>query len=95
MWELGEYARQAHVETGRWVQERGVELLFLLGEFATHVAQGATERGMDPSTIFIGKNQQELIHHLARSLKKGDWVLIKGSRMMKMEGIIEALKEKL
>ncbi len=95
MWELGEYAPQAHMDTGRLVQERGIELLFIMGEFAPYVAQGATEAGMNPKTIFIGKDHQELIYHLTRSLRKGDWVLIKGSRIMKMEGIIEDLREKL
>ncbi|MBW2039312.1 MAG: UDP-N-acetylmuramoyl-tripeptide--D-alanyl-D-alanine ligase [Deltaproteobacteria bacterium] len=95
MWELGEYAQQAHRETGSWVKGKGVELLFLLGEFAPYVAQGATEAGMDPKAIFIGKDHQDLSHHLARSLRDGDWVLIKGSRIMKMERVIEGLREKL
>ncbi|UCC66374.1 MAG: UDP-N-acetylmuramoyl-tripeptide--D-alanyl-D-alanine ligase [Deltaproteobacteria bacterium] len=95
MWELGAYAPQAHTEAGRLVKEKGVALLFLLGEFSRYVAQGATDAGMNPKAIFIGKDHQGLSHQLARSLKKGDCVLIKGSRIMKMEKVIEDLRNQL
>jgi len=93
MWELGDHAQQAHQELGRTAHERGVDLLFLLGQFAPHVAQGAEEAGMDPQAICIGKDHREVGLRLAHTLKKGDWVLIKGSRIMRMEEIIQELKE--
>jgi len=93
MAELGDYTQQAHREIGRWVKNRGVEFLFLVGEFAPYVVQGATEAGMDGKTIIVGKDHQELVHYLSRFLRRGDWVLIKGSRIMQMEKIIEGLKE--
>jgi UDP-N-acetylmuramoyl-tripeptide--D-alanyl-D-alanine ligase len=95
MWELGEQAPKAHIEIGRWVKEAGVKLLFLLGQFAPYVSQGALKAGMDPKTVFLGKDPRELIHLITPSLRMGDWVLIKGSRIMKMERIIEGLREKL
>jgi len=93
MWELGNYAQRAHQELGRTVRERGVDLLFLLGRFAPHVAQGAEEAGMDPRAIYREKDHHELSLRLARTVKKGDWVLIKGSRVMRMEKIIQELRE--
>ncbi len=95
MWELGDYAVQAHIEIGHRVKKAGVKVLFLLGKLAPFVAKGAMEAGMDPEAIFIGKDHREIGHHLSLSLKEGDWVLIKGSRIMKMEGIIETLRDKL
>jgi UDP-N-acetylmuramoyl-tripeptide--D-alanyl-D-alanine ligase len=95
MWELGEYAQQAHGELGRVVQERGVNLLFLLGQFAREVAQGAQEAGMDPQAIYLGKDHHDVSHLLARTVKRGDWVLIKGSRITKMEEIIKELRDAL
>ncbi|OGP54838.1 MAG: hypothetical protein A2Y65_03440 [Deltaproteobacteria bacterium RBG_13_52_11] len=95
MWELGEYARQAHRELGRVVKERGVNLLFLLGQFAREVAHGAQEAGMDPQAICLGKDHHEVSLLLARTVKKGDWVLVKGSRITKMEEIIKELREAL
>lgn len=95
MWELGDHAQGAHEELGRTVQEKGVDLLFLLGQFAPHVAQGAQEAGMDPRAITIGKDHREVSLRLAHTLKQGDWVLIKGSRIMRMENIIQELREML
>lgn len=93
MWELGNYAQQAHQELGRTVRERGVDLLFLLGRFAPHVAQGAQETGMDPRAIAIGKDHHDISLQLARTVKNGDWVLVKGSRIMRMEEIIQELRK--
>jgi len=95
MWELGEYAEQAHRDLGRAIQERGVNLLFLLGRFASQVAEGATEAGMNPQAICIGKDHHAVSLHLSGILKEGDWVLVKGSRIMKMEEIIKELRDAL
>ena len=93
MRELGKYARQAHREIGRQVKERGIDLLFFLGQFAPNVARGAQEAGMKPQAIHIAKDHHDVSLHLAQALRKGDWVLIKGSRIMKMEEIIKELRD--
>jgi UDP-N-acetylmuramoyl-tripeptide--D-alanyl-D-alanine ligase len=93
MWELGEYAAEAHQGLGRTVHERGIDLLFLLGRFASQVAQGSRQAGMDPRKISIGKDHHAVGLMLARTVKKGDWVLVKGSRIMQMEETIKELKE--
>jgi UDP-N-acetylmuramoyl-tripeptide--D-alanyl-D-alanine ligase len=95
MWELGEYALQAHRELGRSVKEQGIDFLFILGQFAPQVAQGAQEAGMKPDAVFIGKDHHEVSLHLARIVRPGDWVLIKGSRIMIMEKIIKELRDRL
>jgi len=92
MAELGTYAAQAHQDVGHWVAESAVDLLFLLGDCAPYVIKGATESGMPGSAITVEKDHRELSHHLAQSLQQGDWVLVKGSRKMKMEKVIEELR---
>jgi UDP-N-acetylmuramoyl-tripeptide--D-alanyl-D-alanine ligase len=91
MWELGEFAQQAHQELGRQVKEYGIDLLFLLGQFAPYVAHGAQEAGMAPEAVYIGEDHHAVSLRLARQLHKGDWVLVKGSRIMNMETIIREL----
>ena len=95
MWELGEFAQQAHQELGRQVKEYGIDLLFLLGQFAPHVAHGAREAGMPPEAICIGEDHHAVSIRLARQLHKGDWVLVKGSRIMNMETVIRGLGDAL
>jgi UDP-N-acetylmuramoyl-tripeptide--D-alanyl-D-alanine ligase len=95
MWELGTYAAEAHRELGRAVKDYGVDFLFLLGQFAPQVAEGARQGGMDPHNISIGKDHHAVGLMLAQTVKTGDWVLIKGSRIMRMEEIIRELKDAL
>lgn len=95
MCELGRYAGQAHLGLGRKAAEMGIDRLFLLGGFAEKVAQGARERGMSPEAIHIGKDHGELTALLATALKGVDkgWILVKGSRIMKMEEVIRQLRD--
>jgi UDP-N-acetylmuramoyl-tripeptide--D-alanyl-D-alanine ligase len=93
MWELGESAQQAHRELGRQIKEYGIDLLFLLGQFAPHVAHGAREAGMTPEAIYIKEDHHAVSLLLAQTLRKGDWVLVKGSRIMSMEKIITELRD--
>jgi UDP-N-acetylmuramoyl-tripeptide--D-alanyl-D-alanine ligase len=95
MWELGAQAAEAHQELGRAVKEYGVDLLFLLGRFAPQVAAGAEKAGMALQKIRIGEDHRSVGLMLARTVKKGDWVLVKGSRIMRMEEIIKELREAL
>ena len=67
----------------------------LLGRFASQVAEGARQAGMDPEKIFIGKDHHDVGLMLARTVKTSDWVLVKGSRIMRMEEIIKELKDAL
>jgi UDP-N-acetylmuramoyl-tripeptide--D-alanyl-D-alanine ligase len=47
---------------------------------------------MRPEQIILGKDHAELAARLAERVKRGDWLLFKGSRGMKMERVLEALR---
>jgi UDP-N-acetylmuramyl pentapeptide synthase len=49
---------------------------------------------MAPEHIFIG-SKKDLVTRLLRDLGPGDWILVKGSRAMGMETIVQGLREKL
>lgn len=91
MFELGEHSRSLHREIGSQAARSGITGLYVAGEFAGDVASGAVAEGMDSGDIFIG-NREEIIEALKEKLHPDDWVLIKGSRAMGMEKIVEALK---
>ena len=55
------------------------------------MAAGAREAGMPAASVITG-SREELIEDLAAWLKPGDWVLVKGSRGMAMEKVVERLK---
>jgi UDP-N-acetylmuramoyl-tripeptide--D-alanyl-D-alanine ligase len=91
MGELGPTSEKAHRETGRIAAQLGLDRLLLLGSHAELVAAGAREAGMGASRIHVGGSHEELAERLRDELSAGDWVLLKGSRSMRMERIAEAL----
>jgi len=93
MLELGKQARAAHREVGEKAGKIGIDALYVLGEFSREVEEGAKEMGM--KEVFSFNDKDELVDELISYLKEGDCLLVKGSRKMKMEEIVEKLKESL
>ena len=91
MGELGPTSEKAHREAGRLVAQLGVDALHALGAHAESVAAGALEGGMPAARIHVARSHAELADALRGELAPGDWVLVKGSRSMRMERIAEAL----
>jgi UDP-N-acetylmuramoyl-tripeptide--D-alanyl-D-alanine ligase len=91
MMELGEFARAAHLEGGRAVAENGFVLLLTWGDMARYYAEGAAEAGLDPDRIKQFASKDELARHLKGILDENDAVLVKGSRSMKMEDVVNAV----
>ncbi len=89
MLELGSESEMLHREIGEFAFHCGVDLLLTFGNEAyfTHVV--FKEKGGN-SLHF--ENHQELLDYLLKQLKGGDTVLIKGSRGMRMEKIVEGIK---
>jgi len=88
MLELGKESADLHRKVGELAATSGLAALCATGRFAAAVAEGATGGGMDPGRIFIG-DRQSICKHLKGMLGNGDWVLIKGSRAMGMEKIVQ------
>jgi UDP-N-acetylmuramoyl-tripeptide--D-alanyl-D-alanine ligase len=91
MGELGGAAEAAHREAGALVAELGLDFLFALGQFASEIADGAIQAGMDSRRVHVSSSHDEASEELRRILQGNDWVLVKGSRAMRMERVVEAL----
>lgn len=89
MLELGEWTRQAHVDIGKSVVRNGINQLVGLGENSKYIAQGAASEGMSQKKIHSCLTVAEVNEHLRKLLRDGDVVLVKGSRGMKMERIVD------
>ena len=92
MFELGRESRKQHLRVGEHAARAGIDRLYLLGEQAREVRKGALRGGMPFGTIIIGRDHRGLANQLRHRVKKGDWLLFKGSRGMKMEKVLTALK---
>ncbi len=62
------------------------------GSFRQEVADGAAEAGLAPDHIFPVESRAEGARILRELLAPGDWLLVKGSRSMHMEGLIDRLE---
>jgi UDP-N-acetylmuramoyl-tripeptide--D-alanyl-D-alanine ligase len=91
MLELGNEAEKYHEEIGRAVADTGVSKAYLRGDFANALAKGAMKRGMKSDQVIVDLNTEETAAQLKACMKAGDWVLVKGSRKMKMEEIVQAI----
>ena len=93
MLELGDQSEEIHEDVGRYLADTGVDKVFLRGRFSHAVAAGATKGGLKIDQIFFIDNPGKMAVCLKSCLKEGDWVLIKGSRKMKMEDVTRAIIE--
>jgi UDP-N-acetylmuramoyl-tripeptide--D-alanyl-D-alanine ligase len=91
MFELGRQAESLHEKIGKLSAELKIARLYASGDFAGAVAKGAMAKKMRANDIITGTKSQ-IIEDLKDILKPGDWVLVKGSRAMGMEKIVEELK---
>jgi len=91
MLEMGEWASDAHAEVGEYAFYSGIDYIITVGENAKNIASGSMKAGMQPERIFSFDNNKESIAFLKGFVKPGDTILVKGSRGMKMEEIVESL----
>jgi UDP-N-acetylmuramoyl-tripeptide--D-alanyl-D-alanine ligase len=91
MLELGSITPNAHEDVGRAAAVLGVDALFCFGPFAEHIRTGAIRAGMTEESARHFEDKSHLSKDLGHLLRTGDVVLIKGSRGMRMEEILERL----
>ena len=90
MLELGVLSDDLHRKIGAFAAQKGVDIIFSVGEKARLIADEAIRNKFDENSVFTG-SKKEIIESLSKNLKKGDWVLVKGSRSMAMEEIVKDL----
>lgn len=93
MLELGDESYQLHKEIGEEAARLNINLLWTVGAHAQGIAWGAKLSGMPEEKIASFKNTDDVSAFAINSLREDDVVLIKGSRGMRMENIIEKFNE--
>ena len=89
MLELGKESNELHKGIGALVPEMNFDLLVAVGKEARHYVEGAKAKGMANVEHF--DSVQEAIEFLSDVVSKGDVLLVKGSRGMKMEQVVDAM----
>jgi UDP-N-acetylmuramoyl-tripeptide--D-alanyl-D-alanine ligase len=94
MLELGDFTEEAHQQLGEKVEELSIDLLLTMGEKAPLVVESAIRHGFEPKRTRVVESHSEAISILKEVIQEGDWILVKGSRRMAMEKIVEGLIER-
>jgi len=93
MLELGSASAQLHRQLGRHAAASRPDWLLLCGRMAGEVAAGAVAAGFASDRLVTAADCLELVEVLEQHLKPGDVVLVKGSRGLRMERLVQHLKE--
>jgi len=91
MAELGSLTELAHFRIGEEVARLPIDALVTVGERARRIADGARAEGMDDTAIRPCSGTDEATEVLDDILEAGDVVLVKGSRVMGLERIVEGI----
>lgn len=91
MKELGESSGLYHVKIGEITASRKFDIIVLYGEMASFYKKGALQIGFPEENIFIFDDKEKIAPFLKKMLHPGDVVLVKGSRSMKMEDVVNRL----
>ena len=88
MYELGKYEEQSHREVGNEAAVQHVDYLIAVGQLGALIGESAQMAGC---RVDFAKDNAEASSLLRQYIKTGDAVLVKGSRGMKMEQIVQSL----
>ncbi|MCK9390424.1 MAG: UDP-N-acetylmuramoyl-tripeptide--D-alanyl-D-alanine ligase [Syntrophales bacterium] len=91
MLELGDQEELWHQEIGGLLADTGVDRVYLRGRLAGATAAGALKQGLPASSVIHREDPEEITSDIISYAKDGDWILVKGSRRMKMETIVEMI----
>ena len=93
MLELGPESEQLHQQVGRLAAQSGVQWLVTVGRWAQATARGAQEGGMPAEAIHQVQDAEEAARVVRGRVGPGDVVLVKGSRAVGLERVVQALGE--
>ncbi len=98
MLELGDYSKQLHMEVGTLVASRHISNLVTFGHEAENIAFGAINHALKHENISINTNTEKpeaAARTVFELVSRGDAVLFKASRAVRLERVIEELKRLL
>ncbi|MFB0565676.1 MAG: UDP-N-acetylmuramoyl-tripeptide--D-alanyl-D-alanine ligase [Candidatus Aminicenantaceae bacterium] len=95
MLELGESEIEYHIQAGKQVVKGGWDMLVGIGPLSRHMIKGALSSGMKRNQTYSYQSSREASDKILTLLNEGDLVLVKGSRGMRTEEIVNTLKKVL
>lgn len=91
MLELGRETQQMHRDVGRFAAGLPISQLVVCGELGKEISAGARQAGMSQHAIVEVADATTAADLLKKSVRRGDVILVKASRGMRMEQIVQGL----
>jgi UDP-N-acetylmuramoyl-tripeptide--D-alanyl-D-alanine ligase len=91
MRELGSLADLAHFRLGEGLADLSVDVLVTVGDLARRIGEGALAKGMPGGSIRPCAAADEAVEVLDDLLEPGDVVLVKASRSLGLERVVEGI----
>lgn len=88
MGELGPVSEEAHQEVGKLAVDYGTDILITVGRKSRKTAQAAREKGLPRGSVFTADGVDRAAEILRAIIEPGDVVLIKGSRFLGLERLV-------
>jgi UDP-N-acetylmuramoyl-tripeptide--D-alanyl-D-alanine ligase len=92
MAELGPISHEQHLRIGELVARLGIDRLVVVGPEASLIAVGAEREGVEPDHVDLCDDVSQAIDVLTGMVRPGDLVLVKASRVARLERVVEALR---
>jgi UDP-N-acetylmuramoyl-tripeptide--D-alanyl-D-alanine ligase len=92
MLELGDHSARLHSESGRLAAMSAINLLYAIGGSAAQaLAAAAVDAGMSADAVIYVASSEEAAPLVAAAVRRGDLVLVKGSRGIRTDVIVDRL----
>jgi UDP-N-acetylmuramoyl-tripeptide--D-alanyl-D-alanine ligase len=88
MKELGEEAYKSHKEIGKYAKDKEIDIFVSIGEFSKAYKEGFD----DDNKFFSFENNEEAAAFVKQNILQDDVLLVKASRSMRFESIIEKIR---
>jgi len=92
MRELGPESGSLHCAVGREIGKLGISRLITMGGLGREIIVGAQDAGMKPSACMHAQSHDEVVAWLREHCPEEAWIVVKGSRAMTMERVVEKVR---
>ncbi|HOS26800.1 MAG TPA: UDP-N-acetylmuramoyl-tripeptide--D-alanyl-D-alanine ligase [Deltaproteobacteria bacterium] len=92
MLELGGESAHWHEELGKWTARARIDRLIATGEMSRVISDAALRHGMNPASVHIARNLEEIIMCLMDVADRDAAVLVKASRALHLDEVVDHLK---
>ncbi len=94
MLELGNKSKHFHIQAGKQVAASSIDAVFAMGKYSKYIIDTIIKENTGIDTFYTD-DLQEFVYELNGYCAEGDVLLVKGSRGMHMERVVEGLEKQL